>query len=322
LNVGGKPNVSTLAFIPITFEVTVLCAGLATAAAFLLKSRLYPRPRPAVAERITDDRFALVLDPLAGSLGESELRRLFAEAGADSVVASGGGEPGRAGLKPRARRQSPARGLGARFSGLRLLARGFSPVRKRGQRRASDLSLLLLALLASGCFWSSEKPAWEYLPDMRNSVPYDAFASNPVFRDGKTLQRPAPGTVPRGFLPFPYGPEPEEAERAGRELENPFPASPEVLVRGEHLYRTFCLVCHGETGTGDGPLIPKIAPPPAYDSESVRSHPPGRLFHVVTWGTGRMPSYRAQISQDDRWRLVHWVRKLQTSPPQTEEIAP
>lgn len=183
-------------------------------------------------------------------------------------------------------------------------------------------AVLLLALLGSGCFLSSEKPAWDYLPDMRYSVPYDSFAPNPVFHDHKTLQRPAPGTIPRGFLPFPYGPGPEEAERAGRELANPWPATPEVLARGEHLYRTFCRVCHGETGAGDGPLVPKIAPPPAYDSEGVRNHPPGRLFHIMTWGTGRMPSYRAQISQDDRWRLVHWVQKLQRRQGEGEEVAP
>ncbi len=171
------------------------------------------------------------------------------------------------------------------------------------------LVLLSAALLAAGCFWSSEQPSWEYLPDMRYSVPYDSFAANPVFGDGKTLRRPAPGTIPRGFLPFPYGP--DEAERAGRELENPWPATPEVLARGEHLYRTFCRVCHGETGAGDGPLVPEIAPPPAYTSTGVRDYPPGRIFHVVTRGTGRMPSYRVQISRDDRWKLVHWVARLQ-----------
>ena len=179
-----------------------------------------------------------------------------------------------------------------------------------------SLPMLVVSLLCTGCVWSSEEPPWDYLPDMRHSVPYDSFAVNPILEGRKTLRHPAPGTIPRGFLPFPYGPEPEEAERAGRELTNPWPESPEVLARGEHLYQTFCEVCHGTTGAGDGPLIPKIAPPPAYTSSGVRDYPPGRLFHVISRGFGRMPAYRVQISQDDRWRLVHWVAKLQ----QAEEI--
>src|SRR5215472_15229378 len=42
LNVGGKPDNSTLAFVPICFELTVLLSGLATVAALFLRTRLYP----------------------------------------------------------------------------------------------------------------------------------------------------------------------------------------------------------------------------------------------------------------------------------------
>jgi len=62
LNVGGKPLDSLPAFVPVAFEMTVLFAGLATAAALLMRSRVWPG-RPAIRgyERTTDDRHALIL---------------------------------------------------------------------------------------------------------------------------------------------------------------------------------------------------------------------------------------------------------------------
>jgi hypothetical protein len=86
MNVGGKPANSTLAFVPITFEVTVLLAGLATVAAFLVRSRLYPRPsvRPIV-EGVTEDRFALVLRKVRAGIEWSDVRRLLEKHGAVEV---------------------------------------------------------------------------------------------------------------------------------------------------------------------------------------------------------------------------------------------
>ena len=150
----------------------------------------------------------------------------------------------------------------------------------------------------------------EYMPDMAYSVPYSSFTRNPVTRDRKTLQLPVAGTVPRGFQPFRYAATPEESLRAGRELRNPVPRSPEALAQGRALYETFCLVCHGEQGQGDGPLVPKIPNPPAYTSERVRAMAPGRIFHVITRGSGRMPSYAAQIPYEQRWLIVHYVNAL------------
>src|SRR5260370_23286421 len=62
LNVGGKPDNSTLAFVPVCFELTVLIAGLSTVAAFFFRTRLFPGKKERLAaEGVTDDKFALVL---------------------------------------------------------------------------------------------------------------------------------------------------------------------------------------------------------------------------------------------------------------------
>jgi mono/diheme cytochrome c family protein len=179
--------------------------------------------------------------------------------------------------------------------------------------KARLFALLLLTALAA---WATRRdpasPGYEFIPDMARSVPYDAYAPNPVTRDGKTLQAPVAGTIAHGGpLPFHYAATPEDAARAGRELHSPFPPSPAVLARGQVVYQTFCAVCHGARGAGDGPLIPKFPNPPSYTSARLLAMPDGQIFHVITRGSGLMPAYAGQIAPDDRWKAIAWVRTLQ-----------
>jgi mono/diheme cytochrome c family protein len=182
-------------------------------------------------------------------------------------------------------------------------------------RRVRFFTLLLLtAISAWAVHHDPASPGYELLPDMARSVPYDAFAPNPVTRDGLTYQLPVAGTIARGAaLPFHYAATPEDAERAGRELHNPYPHDREVLARGHAVYTTFCAVCHGAMGAGDGPVIPKFPNPPAYTSTRLLTMADGQIFHTITRGTSIMPSYAAQIAPEDRWKVVHWVRELQAT---------
>src|SRR5215467_10979213 len=119
--------------------------------------------------------------------------------------------------------------------------------------RVSSATAILVAFVLTGCGAVSQRRAFEYMPDMSRDPAYKAFAPNPATRDGLTLQRPVAGTIARGYQPVRYGSGEEEAARAGRELQNPYRADQRTLEEGKALYQTYCLVCHGEQGKGDGP---------------------------------------------------------------------
>ncbi len=87
INVGGKPWDSLPAFVPITFEVMVLFAGVSTVIAFFIVSRLYPgRQVTTVIPGVTNDRFALVLEETDAAFEPAEVRRLLERYGAVEVI--------------------------------------------------------------------------------------------------------------------------------------------------------------------------------------------------------------------------------------------
>jgi len=86
VNIGGKPWNSLPAFVPVTFEVMVLSAGLTTVFVFIVLSRLRPGKRPNLVVRgVTDDRFVLVLEQADATFDLATVRQLFQKYGALSV---------------------------------------------------------------------------------------------------------------------------------------------------------------------------------------------------------------------------------------------
>jgi len=183
------------------------------------------------------------------------------------------------------------------------------------KKKASWLVVMLLPVVVlGGLFLMNRNNAarnLEWPTQMQYSPAYLSQTPNPVLPNGMTEQMPVAGTIPRGYQPFHYGPGPEEAIRAGVELRNPFQPTEENVARAEQVFNNYCAVCHGATGGGDGPLIPKYPNPPAYATDKSKALADGNMFHVITLGRNNMPSHAAQVSVDDRWKVILYIRELQ-----------
>jgi len=86
INVGGRPWNSLPAFVPVAFEMMVLCSGLGVALTWLIVCRLYPgKKSPQPSERVTDDRFVLEIEPEGSASGAEKVRQLFQDCNAFAV---------------------------------------------------------------------------------------------------------------------------------------------------------------------------------------------------------------------------------------------
>ncbi len=168
-----------------------------------------------------------------------------------------------------------------------------------------------MAALALGCTHQKQETALEYMPDMAYGPRVAAQHEDPLRPGLSVMRNPVEGTVPVGYTPYRYGV--GDSLLAQTELQNPLPRTPETLARGQKVYMTTCVVCHGPEGDGKGYIVPPFPTPPTLHSDKVRNWPDGRIFHVITRGQNLMPSYASQILPEDRWAAIHYVRALERS---------
>src|SRR5256886_6366521 len=95
---------------------------------------------------------------------------------------------------------------------------------------------------------------------------------------------PVPGTVPV------TGSEPLMSLQTADRLANPRTRTSESINRGRFLYETYCLVCHGPAGRGDGP-ISSAAGGALFGVRALLYHTSARrtdglLFGVIVSGQG------------------------------------
>lgn len=170
--------------------------------------------------------------------------------------------------------------------------------------------VLCIALLSLAACTSSTPPLDYIGPNMMDGP--SIKGQRAVCRAGNCvsgLRVPPKGTIPANYDPYPYSK--DEGELAGKSLHNPLRPTKAILERGQKLFETYCIVCHGPKGDGAGFIVPKFPQPPPLFSEKVTQWPDGRIFHVVTRGQNLMPSYATQMTADERWAAVLYVRALQ-----------
>ena len=103
----------------------------------------------------------------------------------------------------------------------------------------------------------------------------------------------------------------------------PFPATMQVLQRGQERYNVYCTPCHSRVGNGEGMIVQRgYAKAGDFHTSRLQTAPLGHFFHVMTNGYGAMPDYSAQVSPADRWAIAAYIRALQLSQNATQADVP
>ena len=188
------------------------------------------------------------------------------------------------------------------------------------------LALVVIAVVSIAGFRGqhSAKTPLELFPDMIYQDKVKDQATSAFFADGVASRAPIPGTV---AVEMPAendywstgrwdethwgdGIPVHEARDGGLALQ----IDAANIERGRERYTITCEACHGAAGDGKG-IVSKYGLTTAanYHQDRLRQTSDGDIFNTISNGKGQMLGYGYNITIDDRWRIVMYVRALQRS---------
>ena len=172
-----------------------------------------------------------------------------------------------------------------------------------------------------GCRGDSS-PGYEYMPNMYRSPSIETYGEHDI--EGYTGE-PVEGTISRGNLKtFTYGSD-DDGFRESLDASYPedFLKNEKTLDQGKVLYGMMCARCHGDNGGGDGGVTShdkykaKVITPALNDGEKKRPRNnlpmnqfgEGQIFHTITYGYGKMGPHASQITEEERWKIVYYIKE-------------
>ena len=172
----------------------------------------------------------------------------------------------------------------------------------------------------------SRKPPLYIFPDMEFQLKLRPQKESGFFANGRTSQLPVPGTIARSKplstakgAVYPYEDSPVNNGLVTGTTNfveiNPLPVTATLIKRGQQRFTINCSPCHGQLADGNG--LPKkigaMAVVANLHDKRIVEMGDGELFYVITNGRNLMGSYAANITVEDRWAIVAYLRALQLS---------
>lgn len=198
----------------------------------------------------------------------------------------------------------------------------------------------LTLVVLSSCTKNPNTPGVEYMPDMYRSPAIEAYVDygmDPYLvgeekaatqRSTQSARKPVAGTIanfgnesPELYMPYPYPNTVEGYEKAGAELKIPIPMNKANFEKGVAMFNRFCIHCHGEKGEGNGSMTEtaggKYPIVPSYQSRA--DLPYGKMYHSIMYGKGLMGSHASQLSPEERWQAILYVKSLMKGEPKFDD---
>ena len=278
--IGGKPFFSLPAFIPVTFEVTVILATVSTVVAmfsffFGLPRNSHPLHDTDYMKKVSRDHFGIMIEAEDPKFDENSVLQFLK------------------GLNP---------------VSTEIIYESEKETYPIFEPRFILFLIGTAVVVSIGTYFTLNKLMYtvpfDWMDNQEKIIPQSV---NTFFADSRGMQLPVEGTVARGFIPYPFKGETEPAEL----LENPYLPAKENLILGQKKFLTYCSPCHGNFGDGDSRLRGQFPNPPTIHSNRARDFSDGKIYHIITNGQNVMPSYDAQVTREERWAIINYIRVLQ-----------